>query len=70
MDMATSGTNFYSYKVWTYGTMLVVTSNKWQTELEALPKADADWLVQNSVYVHVETPLYEERVGSRSHPRT
>ena len=59
VDMATSGTNCYSYKVWTHGTMLVVTSNKWQTELEALPKADADWLVQNSVYVHVQTPLYE-----------
>jgi len=60
VDMATSGTNCYSYKVWTYGTMLVVTSNKWQTELEALPKADADWLEQNCVYVHVDTPLYEE----------
>ena len=44
VDMATSGTNCYSYKVWAYGTMMVVASNKWQQELDAMPAVDSAWL--------------------------
>jgi len=58
VDMATSGTNCYSYKVWAYGTMMVVASNKWQQELDAMPTVDSAWLRENSVYVNVTEPLW------------
>jgi len=56
--MASSNTNCYSYNVWVYGCYLVITSNRWKTEVEQLPRCDSDWLEANSVYVYVSEPLY------------
>ena len=39
---------------------MIVASNRWRFELRQLPHADAQWLIDNSVYVPVTGPLWEE----------
>ncbi|CAE7499305.1 unnamed protein product, partial [Symbiodinium sp. CCMP2592] len=48
LELASSNTNCYSYKVWVYGTMMIVTSNTWTAELHELSPEDASWLRSNS----------------------
>ncbi len=46
------------YDVYISRTKIVVASNVWAAELERLPKREADWLQENSTYVHVREPLW------------
>ncbi|CAK9030607.1 unnamed protein product [Durusdinium trenchii] len=60
VSMSHSSTNMYSYKVWVYNCMLILTSNKWREEAAAMDQADQSWLAQNSVLVICERPLYRQ----------
>jgi len=60
IQMAASATNCFGYSVCVHQVLLIVCSNKWRLELESLPRADAEWLERNSVYVHVSTPMWME----------
>ena len=54
--MASSPTMQHAYRVNSYQTMIVVTTNTWSSGLCTMPGGDVDWLKANSVYVHVTTP--------------
>ena len=56
--LASSRTNCHSYEVWAHGVQFIVTSNRWWKELQSSAWEDAEWLRQNSVYVHVTEPLW------------
>ena len=59
VTLGASATNMHSYKIWTHGLRLVVTSNRWSMELRTLPVDDHAWLVANSVHVIVNDVLFE-----------
>ena len=56
--LASSRTNCHSYEVWAHKVQFIVTSNRWWRELSIAAWEDAEWLQQNSVYVHVTAPLW------------
>ena len=58
VQMASSATNCFGYSVCVHRVLLIVCSNKWKVELDELPRADADWLERNSVYVAVIAPMW------------
>ena len=53
-----SPTNAFVHTAWVHSVKLVVGSNVWQSELNALTKEHAEWIQANSVYVRVDSPLY------------
>ena len=59
VSLGASATNMHSYRIWTHGLRLVVTSNRWSMELRSLPVDDHAWLVSNSVHVIINEVLYE-----------
>ena len=58
VKLATSKTDCHAYEVWAHRVMFVITSNRWQAELNKLLYEDAEWLTRNSVYVRVQQPLW------------
>jgi len=58
--MGASPTMQHAYRVNSYQTMIVVTTNTWASGLEELPVPDVQWLKVNAVYVHVTTPLWNQ----------
>ena len=52
-------THLPSYKIWFHRIKLVVCSTMWRAMLEQLPSADKEWLNANSIYVCVDSALYE-----------
>jgi len=60
VTLCSSGTNCHAYAVWMFQKRLIVSTNRWALELVALPAVDRDWLVQNSVHVCVQEPLWLE----------
>ena len=54
-----SATNVNSYVVWFHRVKLVVASNVWASQLKQCSPEDAAWLIKNSVYVFVDSPLHE-----------
>jgi len=61
IELATSNTSMYSYSIWTYGTAIVIASNKFQSECQRhLCEEDQEWISRNSVYVAVREPLWED----------
>ena len=58
ISLGQSTTGCFAYDVWVYAKLLVVASNVWLAELQALRKADHDWLVVNSVLIDVQEPLW------------
>ena len=57
-SLGSSGTNCYSYDVWCHRTKFIVSSNKWEAELQEARHVDADWLRKNSVYVRIAGPMW------------
>ena len=57
-------TGCYSYKVWVWRRLLVVTTNSW--DLSRLAHADAAWLTANACVVNVDQKLYVEPATSSS----
>ena len=58
--MASSPTNLNAYDVWFHQVRIIVASNKWEQQLNAMCHEDATWINANSVYVRVTGPLWEE----------
>ena len=54
-----SATNVNSYVVWFHRVKLVVASNVWASQLKQCSPEDEAWLIKNSVYVFVDSPLHE-----------
>ena len=55
-----SSTNVYSYTVCLYKIKLILCTNTWNSAIQQLPHADAEWLQANSVHVHVDRPLWQQ----------
>ena len=53
-----SGTNMYAYRLWLRRVRIIVASNSWMDEIQHLPVSDAQWQLENSVYIAVHTPLW------------
>ncbi len=58
--MGASPTMQHAYRVNSYQTMIVVTTNTWASGCEKMPIFDVDWLKANSVYVRVTSPLWKQ----------
>lgn len=56
--LCSSKTSCHAYDVWAHQVKFVITCNRWAKELAGMPWEDSEWLWQNSVYVHVDRPLY------------
>eukprot|EP00929_Paragymnodinium_shiwhaense_P115507 TRINITY_DN8443_c0_g1_i2.p1 TRINITY_DN8443_c0_g1~~TRINITY_DN8443_c0_g1_i2.p1 ORF type:complete len:572 (+),score=60.98 TRINITY_DN8443_c0_g1_i2:98-1813(+) len=65
VQMGTTATQQWSYRVWVARTGFVLTSNTFRSEFEKLPKEDQDWIRRNAIVVHVTDYLYE-RDGAES----
>ena len=65
VDLGSSATANYIYKVWVNDTLMVICSNKWSVQLGQLPIADHEWVLANQVYVHVTAPLWEDQTAGR-----
>ena len=53
-----SPTNAFVHTVWLHGVKLVVGTNVWDAELQALREEDRKWIRHNAFVVHVDKPLY------------
>ena len=51
VDLGTSSTGCYAYRVWVNDCMMIICSNKWSQELRRMPFLDAKWLIDNQVHV-------------------
>ena len=61
VQLATSATNMMSYVVCVcvHAVRMVIASNRWKQDLEALDQQDRAWIEANSIYVFVDTPLFQ-----------
>ena len=60
VELGFSPTGFLTYKVMVNRSVMVINSNRWDEQLDALPAGDRDWILKNQVAVHVDTPLWKE----------
>ena len=61
LDLGVSPTASYVYKVWVNDAVMVIGSNKWSNELQALELKspdDADWICCNQVLLRVHTSMF------------
>ena len=59
LDLGHSPTGRDVYKVFINGSLLVISTNRWRSELDTRLPEDREWVVANSVYVHVTAPLWD-----------
>ena len=59
VTLGASQTNMLAYQVWFHRVRIIVASNLFQQELQALQHADAMWVMENMVYVPMQQPLWE-----------
>jgi len=60
-----TNTSQHAYTVFVWNVKMVVCTNLWQLQLRTLSREDADWLEQNSIYVHVKAPLWRSPLGGQ-----
>ena len=63
IQLASSSTNCHSYRRYVYRTALMISSNTWKEELEAIEKrspCDAAWLKDNSIVVDIGNKVQYE----------
>ena len=58
--MGASPTMQHAYRVNSYQTMIIVTTNTWSSGFKGMPAADVEWLRANSYYIHVPGPLWKQ----------
>ena len=60
VKLGQSTTNCHAYDVFVSGIMLIICSNTWAEDVEALPKrGDRDWIYENQVYYNTgDEPLW------------
>ena len=59
LDLGHSPTGSHVYKVFINGSVLIISANRWRSELNTMDSEDRDWVVANSVHVHVTAPLWD-----------
>ena len=60
ITLGCSPTNKDTYKVYMYGTKIVLASNTWEHDVNHLENPqDRDWLRKNQVYIKVTEPLWQ-----------
>ena len=59
ISLGNSATNCHSYEVCLYGIPLIICSNKWTQELEALSAEDREWVEKNTVHIKIKAKLYD-----------
>ena len=60
VQLGASPTNCHIYKVYCHRVRFVLSSNTWESSLAELTPDDRSWVVGNSVYVRVDTPLWTD----------
>ena len=71
LDCGLSSTNCHAYKVWLYQQLLIVTSNTWSEELNAVAASDREWIEANSLHKQINFKLWvDEPCGVLSPGRT
>ena len=59
VDLGSTQSNMYTYKVYVYKKKLIVSTNKWREQVESLPDVDdRKWLAANAIVVDVKEPLF------------
>ena len=58
IDLGSSATAQYVYKVWVNDAVFVVCSNSWWATCQRLGPSDYNWIRENQVYVYVTEPLW------------
>lgn len=58
--LGASPTMQHAYRVNSYQTMIIVTTNTWAPGCATMQADDVEWLKANSVYVHVTSPLWKQ----------
>ena len=58
LDCGLSSTNCHAYKVWLYQQLLIVTSNTWSEELNAVAASDREWIEANSLHKQINFQLW------------
>ena len=61
--LGTSATNIHSYEVWFGGKALIITTNRYEADLDSLDADDRAWVTSNCVAVKVTRKLYVNGVG-------
>ena len=59
VQLGTSPTNVHVYSVYVHRVRIICASNNWMESLGRLTPADRAWIEDNSVYVHVDRPLWD-----------
>lgn len=60
VQLGCSSTNIYSYCVYVHAVRMVLCSNNWSDMIKKLPAGDAEWVINNSIHVMVDRPLFKE----------
>ena len=60
VQLGASPTNCHIYKVYCHRVRFVLSSNTWESSLAELTADDRSWVVGNSVYVRIDTPLWTD----------
>ena len=58
VELGFSPTGAMTYSVMVNKAVMVVCSNRWDEQLQLLDKGDRDWILGNSVIVHINEPLF------------
>ena len=58
VDVSCSATNLWAKKKCLWRVPMICCTNLWYSLLGSMTKSDADWVVNNQVYVHVDAPLW------------
>ena len=64
IDLGTSSTQIYSYKVYVHRKRMVLCSNNWTRALSMMPYDAAEWVRANTVVVEVTEPMWDENAVS------
>lgn len=58
VTLGASPTMSHAYELHVHGCMIMICTNEWAVGLARLRGCDRDWLVHNSIYVHVSGPMW------------
>ena len=66
VNLGSSTTQMYAYKMFVAGKAMIVTTNHFEEEFCKLSPTEKKWIVKNMVYYKVDTHLYEDHESSDS----
>jgi hypothetical protein len=60
IDMGTSATNMYAFKVYVGGKRMILAANDWTLRLGKLSYEDVEWILSNSFHLLVDRPMWRD----------